>query len=79
RRGAGGRSGHRAARRPAMRARRRTHAAVMPPPRDHDSGIRGLRPHKGHAAFAAGHIRKRCRLTYRGECPARPDHPQITG
>ena len=46
---------------------------------DHDSRIRGLRPHKGHAAFAAGHIRKRCHLTYRGECPARPDHPQITG
>lgn len=56
-----------------------SHAAEIHPPRDHDSRIRGLRPHKGHAAFAAGHIRKRCRLTYRGECPARPDHPQITG
>lgn len=56
-----------------------SHAAEIHPPRDHDSRIRGLRPHKGHAAFAAGHIRKRCHLTYRGECPARPDHPQITG
>lgn len=56
-----------------------SYAAEIHPPRDHDSRIRGLRPHKGHAAFAAGHIRKRCRLTYRGECPARPDHPQITG
>ena len=75
----GGRSRHRADRRQGIRARRRTHAAEIHPPRDHDSRIRGLRPHKGHAAFAAGHIRKRCRLTYRGECPARPDHPQITG
>ena len=56
-----------------------SYAAEIHPPRDHDSRIRGLRPHKGHAAFAAGHIRKRCHLTYRGECPARPDHPQITG
>ena len=77
--GEGGRSRHRADRRQGIRARRRTHAAEIHPPRDHDSRIRGLRPHKGHAAFAAGHIRKRCRLTYRGECPARPDHPQITG
>lgn len=77
--GEGGRSRHRADRRQGIRARRRTYAAEIHPPRDHDSRIRGLRPHKGHAAFAAGHIRKRCRLTYRGECPARPDHPQITG
>lgn len=77
--GEGGRSRHRADRKQGIRARRRTHAAEIHPPRDHDSRIRGLRPHKGHAAFAAGHIRKRCRLTYRGECPARPDHPQITG
>lgn len=77
--GEGGRGRHRADRRQGIRARRRTHAAEIHPPRDHDSRIRGLRPHKGHAAFAAGHIRKRCRLTYRGECPARPDHPQITG
>ena len=77
--GEGGRSRHRADRRQGIRARRRTHAAEIHPPRDHDSRIRGLRPHKGHAAFAAGHIRKRCHLTYRGECPARPDHPQITG
>lgn len=56
-----------------------SHAAEIHPPRDHNSRIRGLRPHKGHAAFAAGHIRKRGHLTYRGECPARPDHPQITG
>lgn len=77
--GEGGRSRHRADRRQGIRARRRTHAAEIHPPRDHDSRIRGLRPYKGHAAFAAGHIRKRCRLTYRGECPARPDHPQITG
>ena len=77
--GESGRSRHRADRRQGIRARRRTHAAEIHPPRDHDSRIRGLRPHKGHAAFAAGHIRKRCRLTYRGECPARPDHPQITG
>lgn len=56
-----------------------SHAAEIHPPRDHDSRIRGLRPHKGHAAFATGHIRKRGHLTYRGECPARPDHPQITG
>lgn len=76
--GEGGRSRHRADRRQGIRARRRTHAEIHPP-RDHDSRIRGLRPHKGHAAFAAGHIRKRCHLTYRGECPARPDHPQITG
>lgn len=77
--GEGGRSRHRADRRQGIRARRRTHAAEIHPPRDHDSRIRGLRPYKGHAAFAAGHIRKRCHLTYRGECPARPDHPQITG
>lgn len=77
--GEGGRGRHRADRRQGIRARRRTHAAEIHPPRDHDSRIRGLRPHKGHAAFAAGHIRKRCHLTYRGECPARPDHPQITG
>ena len=77
--GEGGRGRHRADRRQGIRARRRTHAAELHPPRDHDSRIRGLRPHKGHAAFAAGHIRKRCHLTYRGECPARPDHPQITG
>ena len=77
--GEGGRGRHRADRRQGIRARRRTHAAEFHPPRDHDSRIRGLRPHKGHAAFAAGHIRKRCHLTYRGECPARPDHPQITG
>lgn len=77
--GEGGRGRHRADRRQGIRARRRTHAAEIHPPRDHDSRIRGLRPHKGHAAFAAGHIRKRCRLTYHGECPARPDHPQITG
>lgn len=77
--GEGGRSRHRADRRQGIRARRRTYAAEIHPPRDHDSRIRGLRPHKGHAAFAAGHIRKRCHLTYRGECPARPDHPQITG
>lgn len=77
--GEGGRSRHRADRRQGIRARRRTHTAEIHPPRDHDSRIRGLRPHKGHAAFAAGHIRKRCHLTYRGECPARPDHPQITG
>lgn len=76
--GEGGRSRHRADRRQGIRARRRTHAEIHPP-RDHDSRIRVLRPHKGHAAFAAGHIRKRCHLTYRGECPARPDHPQITG
>lgn len=69
--GEGGRSRHRADRRQGIRARCRTHAAEIHPPRDHDSRIRGLRPHKGHAAFAAGHIRKRCRLTYRGECPAR--------
>lgn len=77
--GEGGRGRHRADRRQGIRARRRTHAAEIHPPRGHDSRIRGLRPHKGHAAFAAGHIRKRCHLTYRGECPARPDHPQITG
>lgn len=77
--GEGGRGRHRADRRQGIRARRRTHAAEIHPPRDHDSRIRGLRPHKGHAAFAAGPIRKRCHLTYRGECPARPDHPQITG
>lgn len=77
--GEGGRGRHRADRRQGIRARRRTYAAEIHPPRDHDSRIRGLRPHKRHAAFAAGHIRKRCRLTYRGECPARPDHPQITG
>lgn len=77
--GEGGRSRHRADRRQGIRARRRTYAAEIHPPRDHDSRIRGLRPHKGHAAFAACHIRKRCRFTYRGECPARPDHPQITG
>lgn len=77
--GEGGRGRHRADRRQGIRARRRTHAAEIHPPRDHDSRIRGLRPHKGHAAFAAGHIRKRCHLTYRGECPARPGHPQITG
>lgn len=77
--GEGGRSRHRADRRQGIRARRRTYAAEIHPPRDHDSRIRGLRPHKGHAAFAAGHIRKRGHLTYRGECPARPDHPQITG
>lgn len=77
--GEGGRGRHRADRRQGIRARRRTHAAEIHPPRDHDSRIRGLRPHKGHAAFATGHIRKRCHLTYRGECPARPDHPQITG
>lgn len=43
--GEGGRSRHRADRRQGIRARRRTHAAEIHPPRDHDSRIRGLRPH----------------------------------
>lgn len=45
--GEGGRGRHRADRRQGIRARRRTHAAEIHPPRDHDSRIRGLRPHKG--------------------------------
>lgn len=45
--GKGGRGRHRADRRQGIRARRRTHAAEIHPPRDHDSRIRGLRPHKG--------------------------------